>query len=416
MEKNKEGATRPARALTHRFLESLQPEAGAYRIPDSRCQGLAARMAPSGVISWDMAYRIARGGTRRPSLGKWPDISIEAARDRGNDLRRAARAGRDLLKEEEDAKVEEARQLTVEQLIQLYMKRRARHLRTAKEIERRLRRALGSLLERRARDIRRADVRDLLDVVDESGLSREAEKRRQVIGAMFRWAIAKDYVEIDPAAGLPSYDPGTPRDRVLSIEEIRELLDWLDADVMPPDHTDVLRVQLLTGARCGEVAGMAGEEVDPDGWIWTLPAVRSKNKKPRVTPLVGIAREIVKRRHKAGYLFLSERGTPLTSGIVGQVLIKRRKDCPLEHFTTHDLRRTFVSQLAAMGISVDLIASMIGHEGGSRETRTLLRHYVRGDFIERKRIALESWDSQVNQIRTEMRTSKIVRIGDRHGA
>jgi len=43
----------------------------------------------------------------------------------------------------------------------------------------------------------------------------------------------------------------------------------------------------------GEVARIRAAEVDPDTWRWTLLAARSKNGRPRVTPLVGLAREIV---------------------------------------------------------------------------------------------------------------------------
>ena len=36
--------------------------------------------------------------------------------------------------------------------------------------------------------------------------------------------------------------------------------------------------------------------------------------------------------------------------------------------------------LAEMGFSLDLVAAVIGHEAGQRETRTLVRHYIRSDF------------------------------------
>ena len=61
----------------------------------------------------------------------------------------------------------------------------------------------------------------------------------------------------------------------------------------PRDYADALKLQLATGARIREVAGIRAAEVDPDTWRWTLPAARSKNGRPRVTPLVGLAREIV---------------------------------------------------------------------------------------------------------------------------
>ena len=59
-----------------------------------------------------------------------------------------------------------------------------------------------------------------MDAIVDQGLGREAEKRRQTVGAMFRWALSQDIVETDPTAGLTPYDRGAPRDRVLSLEEI----------------------------------------------------------------------------------------------------------------------------------------------------------------------------------------------------
>jgi hypothetical protein len=56
------GRTRPPCALTHRTIEALSPERAPYRVPDSRCPGLAVRVAPSGLRTWDLAYRIRGTG------------------------------------------------------------------------------------------------------------------------------------------------------------------------------------------------------------------------------------------------------------------------------------------------------------------------------------------------------------------
>jgi putative ABC transport system substrate-binding protein len=77
------------------------------------------------------------------------------------------------------------------------------------EIESLLPRTLTPILERPADDIRRRDIRTLLDAAADAGIEREAEKRRQTIGAMFRWALSQDIVEADPTAGLRAYDTGT---------------------------------------------------------------------------------------------------------------------------------------------------------------------------------------------------------------
>jgi len=229
------GLTRGTVSLTHRSVEALRPAETPYRVSDQRCIGLAVRVAPSGVKTWDLAYRIRGSGkVRRLSLGRVTDVSLEKARERANELTSAARAGRDLIAEEEESRAAAASRLTVEKLIELYVRRRVTgRLRTAKEIESRLRRALAPILPRYADDVRRRDVRELLDAVADQGIEREAEKRRQTVGAMFRWALSQDIMETDATAGLKAYDPGTPCDRVLTVEEIEALWKWLDS---APSH------------------------------------------------------------------------------------------------------------------------------------------------------------------------------------
>lgn len=400
MEHSKSGAglSRPAKMLSHRLLESLKAETAPYRVPDSRTRGLAARVATDGRISWDCSFRIAGAGkVRRVSLGHWPaDASLEEARDRANELTRAARAGRDLLSEEANTRQVNSERTTVGAMIDEYVKRRVvGKLRTAREIENRLKRALGSLLKRPAPDVRRRDIRVELDVVADAGFPREAEKRRQCIGAMWRWGLAADIVENDATAGLPHYDRGTPRDRVLSEAEIIALWHWLPESGMPAAHADVLRLGLLIGARCGEIAGMWPGEIDHEHQTWTLPAERSKNGQARVTPVVGQGWGILSRRLAAGQgpLFPSETGTPLTAAHVGHTLLARK--LPIPKFTTHDLRRTVASGMVEMGISMDTTAAVLGHAVGGAKLATLRRHYVHAENMEAKRRALEAWSQRV---------------------
>ena len=272
------GVTRGAAALTHRSVEVLRPAEAPYRVRDQRCIGLAVRVAPSGVKTWDLAYRI-RGSSkvRRLSLGRVGDVSLEEARERANKLTSAARAGRDLIAEEEESRATAASRLSVDKLIDLYIRRRvAGRLRTAKEIERRLKRALAPIMDRFAEDIRRRDLRELFDECADQGIEREAERRRQTVGAMFRWALSQDIVETDATAGLKAYDPGTPRDRVLNAEEIERLWRWLESGALPPEPADILRLELLTGARCGEISGLCTSEMIKIGGFGRCPPVDQK--------------------------------------------------------------------------------------------------------------------------------------------
>jgi integrase len=348
------------------------------------------RVAPSGVKTWDLAYRIrGTGKMRRLSLGRTTDVGLEQARERANELTSAAPGGRDLIGEEDEARDAVASRITVEKLIDLYLRRRVvGRLRTGTAIERGLRRDLAPIVQRCAADISRRDIRELLDTIADRGCMREAEKRRQMVGAMFRWPLAQDFVAANPAGGLEPYDPGVPRDRVLTVEEIELVWKWLESDALSLEAADILKLELLIGARCGEICGICAEEIDRERWLWSLPARRSKNKKPRVTPILGTASELLEPRLECvevGPLFMIEGGAVMTSAHLGHYLLTRANRLPVAKFTTHDLRRTFASMVVEMGVALDLVAAIVGHESGGRDTRTLVRHYVRTDCSNAKR-------------------------------
>jgi len=402
------------KALTAVGLAALKPKVSAYYVADAKQDGLRVRVAPSGGLTWGMVWRIRGAGIKSASLGKCDPagrdgLDLAGARDRAAEIMKAAREGRDLLSEEAAERQAKAEAMTIADLIDRYAKhissphRKGGPLRTATEIERRLKRTLDTKLTKPADSLKRGDISRLLDAVADTH-SREAEKRRQTMHAMFQWALSKGYVETNPVLNVPGFSPGTPRDRALSTEEIKALWDWFDAgaDKMPPDVIASLRLQLCTGARIGEVAGMEAEELSTEGerLIWTLPASRSKNKAPRVTPLVGRAREIVEAAladRPRGPLFRTlDWSRALTATDIGAALNKRER--PVVHFTTHDIRRTVVSRMDDLGISLDTIAAAIGHQRGTRETRTLIRHYSRPVLDDRIEAALKAWDARLTEI------------------
>ncbi|MDR6657595.1 integrase [Tardiphaga robiniae] len=388
--------------LTHRVVETMKPELKAYRISDIRCPGLGIRVAVSGAKSWEAVYRIRGTPTvKRKALGSFPSITLEHARARAAALTSAAQAGKDLLEQEAQARAELACRTTVGSLIDEYIRRACGKLRTRHEISLRLKRALSSLSQKPAEEIKRRDLRRLLDAVSDRGAPREAEKQRQSIGAMFNWATSQDIVSSSPIRGLKAYSSGEARDRILSPDEIKIFWNWLDSADLTNDMADALRLQLCLGARIGETAGMRAEELNPISWQWTLPAARSKNKKARVTPIVGIARKILSERLRtvtAGPLFINETGAALRSNDVGSAIVTRRKRIPLDHFVSHDMRRTVATQLIEIGINYDIVAAVLGHEPGDRNTRTLVKHYVRSDLIPQKVVALEAWDGRLARI------------------
>ena len=62
---------------------------------------------------------------------------------------------------------------------------------------------------------------------------------------MFRWALSQDIVEHDATAGLTPYDRGVPRDRVLTVEEVEALWNWLDTDAVSLDAADISEARAI---------------------------------------------------------------------------------------------------------------------------------------------------------------------------
>jgi integrase len=393
------GRKKKKTALNATVIKNLKPETEPYRVVDQLCRGLAIRVAVSGSKTWDCAYRVAKGGPqRRLSLGKVEDVRLEQARVRANELTSAARQGRDLIAEEAHARD----QLSVAELIHHYLAGKVKdRLRSAAEIERTLRRVLAPIASKGAASVQRRDLARLFDdIALFQGHERAAAKARQMIGSMYRWAIERGLVDVNPVDGTPRYTQGEPRERVLSPDEIKILWDWLPTAGFAPSIVDIARLEICMGARSGEIAGMRVEEFDVRNWLWTLPAERAKNGKERVTPIVGIAREIVARRLVGAddLLFLSSTGVEIDSNLLASHLYQRQNRFPVTHFTSHDLRRTVASQMASMGIPLETIALTVGHAAGQKATRTLVRHYVFDGMLNRKWRALEAWDQRLRLI------------------
>jgi integrase len=366
-------------------------------VRDQLCRGLAIRVATDGGKTWDLAFRLKGGKVKRPSLGNFDDVDLEQARNRANALTSAARQGRDLQAHGE---------FTVDGLVTRYVGGEAKGLRTVQNIERTLRRVLAPIASKDAASAKRRDFAAIFDdIAFVQGHERAAARARQMTRSMYRWAIERGHVDHDPTQGTPRYTQGTPRERVLSPDEIKTFWHWLPTVGFAPSIVDIVRLEICIGARSGEICGMRRKEFvegDDGVWLWKLPAKRAKNKKERVTPILGLAREILAPRldetDADKLLFLSSTGIEIDSALLAQHLRHRWNRFPIAHSVTHDLRRTLATEMAKMGISLETISLTVGHVADERATRTLIKHYLFDEMIGRKTNALRAWDERLRQI------------------
>src|SRR6056297_4137008 len=88
--------------LNEKLLRDAEPQEGkSYQIFDTEIRGLAARVQSSGARAFTLDYRFA-GRQRRMTIGRWPEWSVTAARERAKELRRMIDEGEDPLSKKEE--------------------------------------------------------------------------------------------------------------------------------------------------------------------------------------------------------------------------------------------------------------------------------------------------------------------------
>ena len=185
---------------------------------------------------------------------------------------------------------------------------------------------------------------------------------------MLRWAVARGDLDRDPIAGMAAPSPVRSRDRVLNDAEIKQLWDALPM-VLPRqiDCQRVLRLCLVTGQRVGEVAGMRRDELDLSTRTWSLSGARTKNGHAHSVPLSDLAISIIEQAlADAGD---RQRLFALPPVAVARFVERARLEYP--HWTPHDLRRTVLTQMAALGVEPVVLGHVANHRTTTRAGITL---------------------------------------------
>ena len=109
---------------------------------------------------------------------------------------------------------------------------------------------------RLAADLTKADIVRAVDRIADRGAGIAANRTLALLRKLFNWAIAEGLVETNPAAGIPMRAKEQSRERVLDDAEIVSFWSALGRSGFDAVTADVLRLQLLLGARIREVTAL----------------------------------------------------------------------------------------------------------------------------------------------------------------
>ena len=199
--------------------------------------------------------------------------------------------------------------------------------------------------------------------------------------------MGEGLVEANPVIGTNRSEE-KPRERVLDPAELRLIWNALRDD----DTGAIMKLLMLTGQRAGEIAGLRWSEIRDDAIM--LPGERTKNHRPHTVPLSQAARDIIakQQRHEGRDLIFGREGR-YNGWSYGTAAINKRiaevAGRSLPHWTPHDLRRSFATHAAEIGIQPHIIEAVLNHVSGHKGGVAGI--YNRATYEPEKRTALERW-------------------------
>jgi integrase len=428
-----------AKALTAAAVEKLKanPEK-RLEIPDGLLPGLYLVIQPAGAKSWAVRYRIG-GKPKKLTIGGYPLFGVDKAREAARAALMAVQAGNDPAADKRAAKRNDAASDLFEDVARQFIDRYAKPKNREWKGQARL---LGlvpdpdkpegadnprtfiikadspaaKLEGRSLGSIRKRDLLDIMDAIVDRGTAVSANRVLTVLKRLFSWAVERDIIDASPAAAVKAPTAETPRDRVLSDDELRAV--WLAAEAIGWPFGPAVKLLILTGQRRDEVGEMAWSEIADTGNVWSIPASRSKNKRAHDVPLSEAAQAILATVPRVAgegqFVFTTTGQTPISGWSRAKTILDKKAleilksqaedrgedadKVQMPDWRLHDLRRTTATGLARLGIDLPTVEKLLNHVGGS--FAGVAGIYQRHSFAEEKRRALETWASFVSELVT----------------
>lgn len=359
-------------------------------------------------------------------LGQYPAVTLKDARKACDAARARVAVGCDPSAERIDARAqikrereEQAALLTVARLADDYIERHAKpNKRTWPRDAAMLQKDVLPLWgTRKAEDITRRDINQLLDSIKDRGAPIRANRVLSLVRKMFNFGMQRGELPGNPCIGVGKPAPEHARERILTDDEARRL--WLALDTGTFKATEpvalAVKLQLLTAARVGEVTGARWSEIDLRAQWWEIPAERMKNKRNHRVWLTAAAVATLEQLKaiqteqglSSDFVFVSPVGEkPIVTTAVNKAIARNADSLNIATFSPHDLRRTVATRLAEAGVLPHIVGKVLSHS----DSTVTGRHYDKFSYDFEKRTALETWAERLREIVTGERRDNVITL------
>lgn len=387
------------------------PDRRQARFSDSG--GLYLQVSPAGSRRWFWKYRIA-GAEKALALGRYPDVSLTAAR-RARDAARLQKAGgRDPVEARKMAKLKakvvasDTFKATALEWFGKHESRWSTHyaIREKRNLEKDL---FPLFAARRIGEIEPIELLAALRRVEERGALDVAHRVLMTARAVWRYAVATARAPRDITSDLKgALTPHKKRHFAAITDPVKlgELVRVIRAYQGGPIVRAALQLAPMLFQRPNELRGAAWSEIDLDKALWTVPAARMKRRKdgkehgdPHLVPLPRQAIEILRNLHPitghGAMVFPGERShdRPISDNTLRAALLTLGYGPTVQ--TVHGFRATARTLLAeVLEVEPLVIEAQLAHAVKDANGRA----YNRTQYAKHRADMMQKWADYLDKL------------------
>ena len=383
--------------ITKTIVEAAvpDPDKDTY-LWDGELKGFAVKITMRGARIYLIQYRLhgRTGRTRRVTLGKHGTITTDQARKRAKRLLGEVASGQDPA----ERLAEQKRDITVRDLCDIYLAAldkgeilnrsgRPKKPSTVATDKGRIIRHIKPLLGRkRLKAIEQKDINRFMRDIAAGKTAADVKTRKQgraivkggkgtatrtvgLLSGIFAFAVDQGYRKDNPVHGVKRF-PDAKNKRYLLPAEMAKLGDALLAasrNRENPKAIAAIRLLCLTGCRKGEILSLEWPDVDFEQECLHLSSTKTGDKVIQIGPPVLELLASLPRHEQSEFVFPGENGGYYVG--LPKVWERIRKNAGLSDVRLHDLRHSFASVGAGVGLSLPIIGKMLGHSNAETTQR-----------------------------------------------
>lgn len=395
-------------ALTELEIKKAKSETKAYKLTDGG--GLFLLVHTNGGKYWRLRYRVG-GKEKLLAIGVYPDVTLAEARERREQARKLLANGADPSAVKQEAKQASNKTLQVAcensfaTLAVEYHKVKS-PMWTPGHAKQWLgnlgKYALPAIGNRPIAEIEPMELVGIMRTIEEHGTFETRDRLLQLIGAVFKYAIATGRAKYNPAEiRMALVDrPKVEHFNCIPTEELptflRAVTVYQDMDKVSPIAISALRLLMLTATRTSEVRYSKWKDFDLDAGCWVIPAEqvgrkgkgdkRKDHAVPLSTQAVVILRGLKPFTGQGEYVFPNRNysGKVISENTVLKIIETIGYKGKM---TGHGFRSLARTVLGDMGHRWEVLEAMLSHALVNQTAAA----YVRTSYFEERRGIMQQW-------------------------